>query len=207
MVEATTSWLDGQTPADFRGQFVLSRNIEDLPRLWPTVSREGWHLAVNDVPVHELTDRLGFVGWCLGYPLADKPIALDRDSIDTFYMDHSGPWLLLLVGAGKVMLDPGGQMPVVYDAEHRVLASTPTLLRSAQPRDLDFERALGFPDRDGWFPFGLTSRPNVRRLLPNHALNLSTWTASRHWPTPDTSLSVQRPTRATIEHIHSLIER
>jgi len=207
MDEATKSWLDRQTPADFRGQFVLSRDPADLPRQWRTITREGWHLAFNDVPVHELTDHSGFLGWCVGYPLADKPVALDRNSLNTFYQDQSGPWLLLLIGIDKVLLDPGGQTPVVYDAEHHILASTPTLLRTAQPRDVAFERAIGFPDRDGWFPFGLTSRPNVRRLLPNHALDLQQWTVSRHWPTPNTSFSVSRPTRATIENIQSLIER
>lgn len=209
MDEATRSWFDRQTPADFRGQFVLSRNPGDLPPSWRVVTGEGWHLAVRDLPVHALTDRAGFVGWCLGYPLADRPLALDRNAIDTFYSDCSGPWVLLLVGVGadRVLLDPGGQMPVVYDAEHRILASTPSLLRTAQPRDVVFERAIGFPDRDGWFPFGLTSRPNVRRLLPNHMLDLRHWTVSRHWPTADTSLAVRRPTWATIEQIHDFIER
>jgi hypothetical protein len=195
MQSATSSWVDANREQDsdtseYRGQFVLSRARGDLPVGWQSVEAAGWHLATNDVPIHRLVRDDRFLGWCVGHPLGDGPIDLDPSNIDAFYERFAGPWALLLVGLGRVMLDPGAQMAAVYDTEVRIVASTPTLIPSAQPRDLQFEHEVGFPDRDGWFPFGLTSRPNVRRLLPNHMLDLEEWTVTRHWPTPETDLSI-----------------
>jgi hypothetical protein len=37
------------------------------------------------------------------------------------------------------------------------------------------------------YPGGLTSDPAIGRILPNHVLDTSTWSTSRHWPTADMS--------------------
>jgi hypothetical protein len=207
MQSTTPSWFDVDDQdldtSRYRGQFVLSRTRSDLPPSWQSVAAAGWYLAVNDLPIHSLVRDEKFLGWCVGHPLGDRPVQLDPDNIDAFYESFGGPWALMLVGLGRLMLDPGAQMPAVYDTEARVVASTPTLVRSAQPRDLQFERDVGFPDGDGWFPFGLTSRPNVRRLLPNHLLDLHAWTVTRHWPTPDTDLSIHASVKPLVTSICS----
>ncbi len=41
---------------------------------------------------------------------------------------------------------------------------------------------MGFPNNGAWLPFGLTSRTDVKRLLPNHALELDSFKRSRIWP-------------------------
>jgi hypothetical protein len=216
MHSTTMPWSDAedlqQDLSGYRGQFVLSRSTVDLPPGWPTVQSpaghaSGWHLAVNDLPIHPLTHRSKFLGWCIGYPLGKQAIALDPNNIDSFYERFGGPWALLLVGMDRIMLDPGGQLPIVYNTQEHVVASTPTLMRSAQPRDMNFEREVGFPEHDGWFPFGLTSRPNVRRLLPNHYLDLDGWTVQRHWPTAYTDLAIRTDIKATVRTVCDLIAR
>jgi hypothetical protein len=61
--------------------------------------------------------------------------------------------------------------------------------------------AIGLPEKDVWLPSGLTTKKNVRRLLPNHCLNLTNWTVSRHWPTDQTDLSVDHDTKAAVTRI------
>jgi hypothetical protein len=193
--------------SDYRGQFVLARSAADLPPQWRTVAALGWHLAVNNVPIHELSHEGEFLGWCVGYPLADEPVTLDPADIDSFYQRFAGSWILILVRSGRLMLDAGGQMPAVYDTQARIVASTPTLIPSAQPRNLQFEREVGFPDRDGWFPFGLTSRPNIRRVLPSHSLDLERWTVARHWPNASTDLSIDPKVKPRVSNICELMTR
>jgi hypothetical protein len=41
---------------------------------------------------------------------------------------------------------------------------------------------LGMPDSGLYYPSGLTPRRGLRRLLPNHFLDLSAWKSIRHWP-------------------------
>jgi hypothetical protein len=214
---ATARWFDAddlqKDLSSYRGQFVLSRSAKDLPPKfgaedgWSKTHGGHWYLAVNGLPVHPLTRESKFLGWCIGFPLGERPIALDPNNIDAFYETFAGPWALLLVGLGRVMLDPGGQMPAVYHTEEAIVASTPTLIASAQPRDLQFERNVGFPENDGWFPFGLTSRANVRRLLPNHALDLERWSVARHWPTAQTDLSIRSDVKPLVKSICSTLSQ
>ena len=49
----------------------------------------------------------------------------------------------------------------------------------------DLAITLGLPEADNWYPFGLTPRRGVRRLLPNHWLSLRDWSTVRHWPTDE----------------------
>ena len=205
MQATTQSWFDANlTEPDFsnyRGQFVLSRSRADVPSGWRTAEGAGWHLAVNDLPIHELVDGERFLGWCVGHPLSAHPVRLDPNNIESFYETFAGAWALVLVGMGRLLLDPGGQVPVVYDTETEIAASTPTLIPTAQPRDLQFEHEVGFPERDGWFPFGLTSRPNIRRLLPNHELDLERWTVTRNWPSPDHDFSIHKDMKPLVASI------
>jgi hypothetical protein len=211
MHSTTTPWFDEdglQTDVSgYRGQFVLSRSTVDLPPGWPSVQANGWHLAVNDLPIQPLTHGSKFLGWCIGYPLGKQSIAVDPNNIDSFYERFGGSWALLLVGMNRLMLDPGGQLAAVYNTQEHVVASTPTLIRSAQPRNLQFERDVGFPEHDGWFPFGLTSRANVRRLLPNHQLDLERWTIRRHWPTANTDLALRTDIKPMVRSVCDLIAR
>lgn len=61
------------------------------------------------------------------------------------------------------------------------------------------------PQRDKWYPSGLTPRKLVRRLLPNHFLELSNFKVIRHWP-GNTELKVNPETKGSIKEIVKLVK-
>lgn len=184
----------------YRGQYVLARRLDELPAGWSHLEASGWHLAVNQLPAHPLTTRGRFLGWCVGWPLTER-LELDPDDPEGFYARTGGPWALLLVGEGKVMLDSAGLMPAVYHLDRDVVASTPTLIANRGDFDISLAETVGFPHSGGWFPFGLTAHARVRRLLPNHELNLGTRAVRRHWPEPH-ALCEQSAVAPLVKTIH-----
>ena len=79
---------------------------------------------------------------------------------------------------GSLHLDACGMLPAVYAPARRVVASCPSLIPD-EPYDPDrMARPLA---RDMFFPLGLTAKPGVIRLLPNHALDLRSLAPRRTW--------------------------
>ena len=70
-------------------------------------------------------------------------------------------------------LDPCGFLGVVYSPSQHVVASTAGLIEAPEADPLNL------PEEDVWYPFGLTGRRGVHRLLPNHRLSSRTFTAQR----------------------------
>jgi hypothetical protein len=115
---------------------------------------------------------------------------------------------LIVLGGTKqaFYLDPYGSLPAVFSAVERTVAATPTLIGSDADWDEQLMAELGFPEKIEWLPSGLTLKKNVRRLTANHCLNLSDWTTSRHWPTPQTDFSVNNDTDAAVKKITAKIK-
>jgi hypothetical protein len=185
----------------YRGQFVLAKDEWHVPSGWTRIPAFSWHLAVNDLPVRQLVDKSGRdVGLCIGHPigegLADR---LQISDAEDFYDRMGGAFILLL--EGRLMLDPCGTLPAVFHTDDRIVASTPTLIPTAHQWDRSLMAALNFPQSGLWFPFAVTSRTKVRRLLPNHTLDLECWSVNRHWPTPDTDLSIRSDTQTGVARI------
>jgi hypothetical protein len=55
--------------------------------------------------------------------------------------------------------------------------------------------------REGWFPAGLTAHEGVERLLPNHYLDLDSWSVQRYWPRADITA-----TESPEDCVHSIVE-
>jgi len=89
-----------------------------------------------------------------------------------------------------------------------VVCSTISLVpRRESTRDREeLVRLLDIPAQDRWFPFALTPRVDVHRLLPNHYLDLATWKTIRHWPTGQPALVASDQVGAQVERIASRIE-
>lgn len=85
----------------------------------------------------------------------------------------------------RLYLDATGSLSMLFSAEHGMAASTVALFPDGGETDDDREliTALDLGRRNGFFPFGLTPRHSIQRLLPNHGLNLETWKVRRLWPT------------------------
>lgn len=84
----------------------------------------------------------------------------------------------------RLYLDASGSLSLLYSCRHAMAASTEGLFPDGGEQDDDLEliEALDVGRRNGYFPFGLTPRHSIQRLLPNHVLNLNTWRVRRHWP-------------------------
>ncbi len=177
-------------------QFVLGQvERQDLPE-WRHHSENGWVLQTHPtLPVIQLRDRTGLAaGWLLGFPLAaagllrdgsivhltsDDPVAGCEDYLDGL----AGRWLaiVLAAGQGRVYLDPSGSLAAVYSLEEGVVCSTPSVIGKG-PEAEDWDGALVRSLPDLWYPFTLTPHRSLRRLLPNHYLDLECWQVVRHWP-------------------------
>ena len=103
----------------------------------------------------------------------------------------SGMYLLITSGTlpSRVYPDHAGSLSLVYSAPDGRAASSPSLL--LKPADYesrfrpDLHRDLVVREGSGgWISGTLTAHRDVYRLLPNHYLDMATWTTHRFWPRP-----------------------
>jgi len=190
---------------DLVGQFILCRNENDIPAPW-TMRRHGsWYLGVHvALPVVEiLASDSAMIGWLLGYPIHPEGLLVTetvRFSFSSKVSQVSAQFESSLYAYGgrfaavcfatqtpRLYLDPCGTLAAVFSPKQQMVASTTTLIPRLDDQDDNHEliRALDIPGKDAYYPFGLTSRRSVARLLPNHFLDLETWQAVRHWPSQE----------------------
>ena len=185
--------------ADLCEQFVLSASL-DVPNGWVARQLGSWHLAHHPtLPVITLGDpaigdRGGTpVGWVLGYPITPEgrllsdgvTLTLAGDPADL--ADELGGRFLIIITHDEhpaIYPDAVGSYSSVYCPSLRIAASTPALIpyESTTTDRHELIEQLGIPWTGGTFPFGMTVRHGVGRLLPNHHLDLRTWTMVRHGP-------------------------
>ncbi|GGI05027.1 hypothetical protein [Egicoccus halophilus] len=96
-----------------------------------------------------------------------------------------GTWVAVVVaGAGPNALRRvyvGAMHSIVFSAEARVVATTANLVPDLR-RDEALSHAFDPLATNASYTFGLTAHRGVRRLLPNHYLDLDDFEARRHWP-------------------------
>lgn len=95
-----------------------------------------------------------------------------------------GRYLWIYVSGDKARIYPDAvtQVTCVWDRQTQSAGSTSLAILDAEDYAARFDKPLF--DRlkvlgEGWFPAGLTAHDGVERLLPNHYLDLATWTAHR----------------------------
>ena len=184
------------------GQFIFSRSVSAIPETWSRRTIDGRHLGFHPtLPVVEiLASDSTVIGWLLGYPIdseaqlvtedvrfAVSPSASDAfDQFETALYGYGGRYAAIFLGreASRVYLDPCGSLAVVFCPEQEMVASTSSLIPYLHKDDDNQEliEAIEVPNEDTYYPFGLTPRRSVERLLPSHYLDLQTWEAVRHWP-------------------------
>jgi hypothetical protein len=112
---------------------------------------------------------------------------------------------LVVPGAARAYADPVGDMGLVYDPETGALGSTPgVVLRRGLRANPAFElrRVLR---GDVQFSLGHTADAVVRRLIPNHYLDLGDFTLHRHWPPRDMGFDI--PEAAVPETVDAITAR
>jgi len=186
-------------PAAFHSQFLLAKNGREPPEHWMVRTHNGWRLATHPaLPVGELALDGRPAGWVLGWPIAaDRFVereytvpALPGEAIpagiERFIYTLGGRFAAVLLqgDTARFYLDPFGSLAAVYAVEGDAVASTATLLVDQRELLRHYERMQREPGFK-YFPAGLTASPRVRRLMPNHYLDLDHWSVVRHWPTAD----------------------
>lgn len=195
-------------PSELVRQFVISPNKSFMPPDWPILEKTGLYLATHpSLPVVDVfsSDSI-HIGYLLGWPItpegkvAHDSISLPARKHELFSLTPSGEtqaeeslyelagrWVFALIAdeGCRLYLDPCGSQAAVYSPVLQIASATTATIPVTAETDYDDElvRLMDIPNKDRWFPFGLTPRRSCHRLLPNHYLDLKTWTTHRHWPT------------------------
>lgn len=116
-------------------------------------------------------------------------IAADAGALEQFIDTLSGGFFAVTAAAfgQRVYLDPGGNLPIFYATDVPVCASSVCELfddatlaaRLNQPL---IDACITQEGAGSWIGGYLTAHRDVLRLLPNHYLDVATWTAQRFWP-------------------------
>jgi hypothetical protein len=204
----------------FTNQFIFCKKEQYIPSVWCKKELGEWllgfHASLPVIPIQGPQSRC--LGWLLGHPIDEHGNILKHEAICDQFTEENltvfENWLYRLGGSfvaiiitrqvSRIYLDANGMFPIVYHSESETVASTPTLIGVVE-FDTDLIKMVGIPDRDGWYPFGLTSKRGVERLIPNHYLDLVTWDSYRHWP-PE-SIIINQDIMSTIREITRVIKR
>lgn len=96
-----------------------------------------------------------------------------------------GPWVAVLFGgtgaAPLRRVHLSATHSVVFSEQHRIVSTSHNLVPNLR-RDESLSRAVDPLATNSYYTFGLTPFLGLRRLLPNHYLDLDTFDAVRHWP-------------------------
>lgn len=200
--------------SDLTNQFILSREPLQLPPGWVVRERQGWclaaHPALSVLPVRRADGATP--GWVLGVVIDDNDRVVthsvdvagtDKDGLLKAFARLRGRFAVIVIDREwqRIYPDPAASLGVIFGDQKGPAASTVSLLDEQRfPRNHSLTALLGMPDSDKWYPFGLTPRRGVTRLLPNHFLDLSTWRQARYWPTSTLS-TTEASTDAVIETI------
>lgn len=217
---------------DLYRQWVLTRNVQDLPSQWRRRSHAGWHLAAHDdVHLCELRAADGtFIGWCLeplvylgstgdvippdvlALPVGETTPAAVEGALygrDEYGRSNGGgvqgSWVTIAFGGSEATawqrVYLGAAHSVVYSPGRKTVATTHNLVPGIR-REQRLSRACDPMGRNSFFAFGLTAFEDLHRLLPNHYLDLKTFTAIRHWPLhrPEPCADGRNGAAALVEH-------
>ena len=185
-----------------KGYLITAQNHLPVPEDWNRKTVQGisvfYHRDIQVLDIAEAvgrkigvllgyffqTSRAGQAGGVNGiYQVDESAGCSGRELIRHIHEVFFGRYIFIscLAGAGEIFLDPLGSLGCVYSKELKCVASTsPVLGRKKYDEDWDSELERLIPNN--FFPFELTPHKSVKRLLPNHFLDLETWTSRRHYP-------------------------
>ena len=181
-------------------QYILCRDRAQIPSAWAVKQLNSWYLGHDsDLPVGEIKDKAAKnTGWLVGYPIdgngiLNNTLQLDIDAGGDLFIEHfetalaeyGGRYVAILLSSdtSRLYLDPAGTLATVYCPSQQIAASTTTLIPKTQEcgDNRELIEVIQPEQRDGWYPFGLTPRLGVSRLIPSHWLDLDSWQSQRHW--------------------------
>ena len=202
----------------FPRQFVLAEDAQGLPGRWIRKMAQGWSLwHCPSLSTHAIADERGrAIGWLLGDPIppadaAGPALKIARGvrsedfarGLESALRSISGRFVAIVLDESlrRVYPGPAAQLGVVFNAAERRVASSLGLAATVDHADTELIEALDIPNQDRYFPFGLTPDRRVRRLLPNHYLDLDSFEPVRSWPAPHTRFGASTETARVVEGI------
>ena len=212
-------------------QYILCRDRQNIPSTWNVKQACSWCLGHDcSLPVGEMRDEESqFIGWLVGYPIdrqrINNTLKLTVNSqadnfiaqFETAISEYGGRYvaILLTTSCDRIYLDPAGTLATVYCPRQEIVASTTTLIPYTKDCDDNQQliEVIQPQQRDGWFPFGLTPRNSIFRLIPSHFLDLATWKSQRHWspvkiyPTTDCDRAVAEIAEILSRQIKAIAEK
>jgi hypothetical protein len=210
----------------FVGQFILCQTEDYISENWNIRRSGSWCLGYHqDLPVIEiLASDSSFIGWLLGYAIDSNGQLLTKnlqisvsanDSNNASQLEESlyaigGRFVAIFLteNLSRVYLDPLASLSTVFCAPQQIVASSPNLIPYSEDSQDNYEliNTLDIPNKDNWYPFGLTPRHSVERILPNHCLDLSNWQAIRHWPVNELAILQDQDVEGAIYEITSIVK-
>lgn len=197
MFEAQRQWSYrlGSFPEHFRYQYVLSEANEDIEG-FAQKQAGGWHIHTGPkLPVTNITDRNGVdLGFLLGIAVDPKGLVTELPlnandpkfwtRFESYLVEVAGRYAFVVNIKKKTRLytDPVGMIGAVYNKSDRFVASSP-LLAIKRPIDQNplYDPAV-IAEQGGRYSLFHTADRSVRRLNPNHCLDLGTFSETRFWP-------------------------
>lgn len=191
-------------------QWSLARDPSSLPAEWPHRTLRGWTLATHpEAHTCRLRGADGTpLGWVLEPLLQTTSVGTIRPSsvvtipsrgaeISEAELEEAlygrdtdghangagleGMWIAVVLGESFRRVYLGPTHSVLYDPEQRMVATSQNLFPHWR-RDTALSQAVDPLETNRFFSLGLTPFEGVRRLLPNHFLDLDTFEEARHWP-------------------------
>lgn len=179
-------------------QFLVSRTEDLVPEGWCVYELASWLLAAHpNCPVTLIRlggERIGIlVGWVttglgdvsrgsleLSPPGEGDPCDL-MDYAASKITRLSGRFAALLVCSGRerFYLDSCGSLAALYSLDEEVVLSTASVIGKNEACD-DWDSEL--VERLPYIPFGLSPHRSLKRIVPNHYLDLREWRLTRFWP-------------------------
>lgn len=169
----------------YEKQYVISRDDAGLPASYRRYAIGEWHIGVaRDLDVLPLPLCGDRVGYLIGHPIDFEGVLrspIEGDLENSLY-NIAGSYIGIVQADNdiRVYLDACGSLPAVYCPAHGIVAANVDLI-STVPYSGQLQEQFRI-DADKFFPFTLTPKEGVHRLLPNHSLSLSSWVVERHWP-------------------------
>jgi len=183
------------SPSTLVGHFLLAHGALHPPVGWHCFEYGAWTLLAQDsLPVLHIVDGTGaFMGWMLGHPISESTLLEETvqlqlasqtpSALQVFeqYLEQLAGRFLAIVfasGTAHVYPDSTGSLAALYSPEHQMLSSSPFLVPyTPETQDrVELLSALRVDATRGQLLFGLGPRRGLWRLLPNHVLDISSWT-------------------------------
>ena len=181
-------------------QFILTKNINLVPHQWDTKQIHGWVLGHHfNLPIVELVCKKveATLGFIIGYPVFDSAMLsdyyylsgdepdLDKMIEDEIFKKLSGRFLCIYITkkTQRIYLDATGSLAALFSAQYGCVCSSTAVLgltnSSSSFNDYVKQHQLQ------WLFFGKTQFGHIRRIIPNHYLDLENWMLHRHYPKPN----------------------